>query len=359
MQIENLNISGAAKKLLKDYSIDSVEKLLQVNEKNFKLFLSRDEKYRYYFDEVFAEIKRLGLHFKYEYISYYPYLSSKCDDLEQIKISYLDLTPTFRKYFEKYENLLMFFSEIVSDSKKLKKFLYENIKVDEDYTWLFELLGYLGNNGAILRLNIYKYQSLLTQNGLNFNSLLEVAINDNRTVQALNRQDIYFMGDLVKYSEQGLKTLEGVGPVIIKTIKEELKNYGLSLEMQPQPFYEFAFSLSSFDIEVLHLDANLESKAKSLNILTLDNLFFSNKVEFFTPNELVQIRNSFKNLGFDVNKGFLGATVSGDVLEYNNLILQKKLLENELAKVNNKLAGLFPMMYSNANCSDQMHLLKK
>ena len=49
--------------------------------------------------------------------------------------------------------------------------------------------------------------------------------------------------------------------------------------------------------------------------------FFFNQVNFFTTEELLQIRTSFRKLGFDVSKSFLGATVNGDVLEYNNLIL--------------------------------------
>lgn len=75
-------------------------------------------------------------------------------------------------------------------------------------------------------------------------------------------------------------------------------------------------------------------------------MFFFNQVNFFTTEELLQIRTSFRKLGFDVSKSFLGATVNGDVLEYNNLILQKRLYEEKLKEINEKLAGKFPMVYS-------------
>ena len=155
-------------------------------------------------------------------------------------------------------------------------------------------------------------------------------------MQALNKQEIYFLGDLVKYSEQSLKDLEGIGAKTVDTVKEELAKYNLHLEMEPKSYYELKFSLDSFDISLLNLEESLECKIRSININTLDNLFFSNKVELFTVEELLQIRNGFKKLGFDVNKSFCGATVSGDVLEYNNLILQKKLYEEKLKEIPTK-----------------------
>ena len=80
---------------------------------------------------------------------------------------------------------------------------------------------------------------------------------------------------------------------------------------------------------------------------------------YHIKDELAQIRKSFKDLGFDVTKSFLNSTVTGDVLEYNNLIFRKKLLEDELQKINQQLSGLFPMMYSEANSKDQIGLTKK
>ena len=161
MRIEELNISTGAKKMLQMMNIETTEKLLEIDITSIKRLCKSHHRYQTYFDEIYEAIKDLGLHFNYEYSIYYPYISSKCEDLEQLKISYLDLTPELRDYLEKYENIGMFFSTIAYDKKKLKGFLYTTIKSDKDYTWLFNLLHHLGNNGTILLLNIYEYQNIL------------------------------------------------------------------------------------------------------------------------------------------------------------------------------------------------------
>ena len=329
MRIEELNISTGAKKMLQMMNIETIEKLLEIDITSIKKLCKSHHRYQTYFDEIYEAIKDLGLHFNYEYSIYYPYISSKCEDLEQLKISYLDLTPELRDYLEKYENIGMFFSTIAYDKKKLKGFLYTTIKSDKDYTWLFNLLHHLGNNGTILLLNIYEYQNILKSKTL-----------------SLNKHEIYFLDDLVKYDEQSLKDLEGIGLKTVETVKEELSKTNFHLGMQHLNYHEIEFSLKNFDINILHLEAALDTKVRRVGINNLNDLFFFNQVNFFTTEELLQIRTSFRKLGFDVSKSFLGATVNGDVLEYNNLILQKRLYEEKLKEINEKLAGKFPMVYS-------------
>ena len=43
----------------------------------------------------------------------------------------------------------------------------------------------------------------------------------------VNKKQIYFLGDSVKYSEQSLKDLEGIGAKTVDTVKEELAKYNL------------------------------------------------------------------------------------------------------------------------------------
>ena len=93
MRIEELNISTGAKKMLKMMNIETIEKLLEIDITSIKKLCKSHHSYQTYFDEIYEAIKDLGLHFNYEYSIYYPYISSKCEDLEQLKISYLDLTP--------------------------------------------------------------------------------------------------------------------------------------------------------------------------------------------------------------------------------------------------------------------------
>lgn len=346
MRIEQLNISTGAKKMLKMMNIETIEKLLEIDITSIKKLCKSHHRYQTYFDEIYEAIKDLGLHFNYEYSIYYPYISSKCEDLEQLKISYLDLTPELRDYLEKYENIGMFLSTIAYDKKKLKGFLYTTIKSDKDYTWLFNLLHHLGNNGTILLLNIYEYQNILKSKTLSLSSPLNKIISDLRIVQNLNKHEIYFLDDLVKYDEQSLKDLEGIGLKTVETVKEELSKTNFHLGMQHLNYHEIEFSLKNFDINILHLEAALDAKVRRVGINDLNDLFFFNQVKFFTTEELLQIRTSFCKLGFDVSKSFLGATVNGDVLEYNNLILQKRLYEEKLKEINEKLAGKFPMVYS-------------
>ena len=358
MEIEKLHISDNGIKMLSKMKITTVEQLLEVDIISLKALLKKHHKCQIYFDEIYEAIKKLDLHFKYEYSTYYPYISNKSDDLEQIKIADLDLTPDLRKYLLKYDNLGLFFREIAYDKNKLKKFLYINIKPHKNYNWLLETLHYLGNNGNLLALNIYKYQHFLLQETLNFNSLISAIISDYKVVQALNKQDIYFIGDLVKYNEEDLQNLEGIGPKTMQIVKEALKKYNLFFNMSTTTYYEYEFSLKSFDISILKLDNILENRLRNININNLDDLFFSNKVDFFNTEELSQIRKSFKELGFDITKGFLGSTVSPEVLEYNDLIFRKKILEEELNNINQKLSGLFPIMFSDNSKTEELGLTK-
>lgn len=358
MEIEKLHISDNGIKMLGQMKITTVEQLLEIDIISLKALLKKHRKCQTYFDEIYEAIKKLDLHFKYEYPTYYPYISNKSDDLEQIKIADLNLTPDLRKYLLKYDNLGLFFREIAYDKNKLKKFLYINIKPNENYNWLLETLHYLGNNGNLLALNIYKYQHFLLQETLNFNSFISAIISDSKVVQALNKHDIYFIGDLVKYNEEDLQNLEGIGPKTMQIVKEALKKYNLFFNMSTITYYEYEFSLKSFDISILKLDNILENRLRNININNLDDLFFSNKVDFFNTEELSQIRKSFKELGFDITKSFLGSTVSPEVLEYNDLIFRKKILEEELNNINQKLSGLFPIMFSDNSKTEELELTK-
>ena len=144
----------------------------------------------------------------------------------------------------------------------------------------------------------------------------------------------------------------------MQIVKEALKKYNLFFNMSTITYYEYEFSLKSFDISILKLDNILENRLRNININNLDDLFFSNKVDFFNTEELSQIRKSFKELGFDITKGFLGSTVSPEVLEYNDLIFWKKKLEEELNNIKQILSGLFPIMFSDNSKTEELELTK-
>jgi len=51
-----------------------------------------------------------------------------------------------------------------------------------------------------------------------------------RTLNVLEKNNIKYIGDLTKYSEEGLKTLAGMGDKGIKEIKKAIGNFGLTLK---------------------------------------------------------------------------------------------------------------------------------
>ena len=67
MQIDDLNVSTSAKKMLKDFKIETIDELLKIDEKSLKAEMPKNPRYRYLFDEIFEKIKEKGFHFAYEY----------------------------------------------------------------------------------------------------------------------------------------------------------------------------------------------------------------------------------------------------------------------------------------------------
>ena len=57
MQIDDLNVSTSAKKMLKDFKIETIDELLKIDEKSLKAEMPKNPRYRYLFDEIFEKTK--------------------------------------------------------------------------------------------------------------------------------------------------------------------------------------------------------------------------------------------------------------------------------------------------------------
>ena len=68
MQIDDLNVSTSAKKMLKDFKIETVDELLKIDEKSLKAEMQKNPRYRYLFDEIFEKIKEKGFHMNIQHI---------------------------------------------------------------------------------------------------------------------------------------------------------------------------------------------------------------------------------------------------------------------------------------------------
>lgn len=226
MLIEDLNISYGATRMLNLMGITKVDELLKISEKDFQTWQNQRTRYRFYFDEIFVALKSRGLSYTFER-DYYIKLGSRKSNLENITINQLLLTPELRNYLDKYTDLKAFFKDITNDNvfkeenskKKLKRFLVTNIKANQNYDWLINLFQHLGNEGALLSLLIKQFIIFSNQKTIDANSLISSFIDDNRTVMALNKQDIYFLGDLVKYDEDTLLYMDGIGKKCLEIIK--------------------------------------------------------------------------------------------------------------------------------------------
>ena len=185
MKIEELNISAGAKKMLQAMNIETVNQLLEADIVSIKALFTTHPRYQAYFDEIFEAIKDLDLHFNYEYNSYYPYINSKNEDLEQIKISSLDLTPDLRKYLEKYDVKVYLIDDDTSD-KDLKEIdnLIKQGKITKIFTYeedktTANIQNIINKYPNVVSLVSFKHMNLLTEEARKSNSDYVTLMNQN------------------------------------------------------------------------------------------------------------------------------------------------------------------------------------
>ena len=333
MAVDDLDISKGALRMLNIMGIDNISKLIKIDEKNLHLLCSQNSHNRYYFDEIFAAVKNLGLSFAFEN-DYYINLGSRKANLANIRVEELILTPQLRNFLEPYGNLEAFFKDIANDNsfyeeqskKKLKRFLVTTIKTNQNYDWLINLLRHLGNKGALLALIIEQYMSFLNQREINANSLLADFITDKHIVIALNKQDIYFLGDLVQLDIQTVSLLNGIGKKSLKTIQNDLSKYGFKLGEELPNYYDFTFAFNKFDIRILHLQEKMEANLRKVGVNTLNDLIVIEYAKYFSDYDNQIITDSYRKLGFDWENATFNKTINGTYAEANEWLQELKRL---------------------------------
>lgn len=333
MAVDDLDISKGALRMLNIMGIDNISELIKIDEKNLHLLCSQNSHNRYYFDEIFAAVKNLGLSFAFEN-DYYINLGSRKANLANIRVEELILTPQLRNFLEPYGNLEAFFKDIANDNsfyeeqskKKLKRFLVTTIKANQNYDWLINLLRHLGNKGALLALIIEQYMSFLNQREINANSLLSNFIPDKHIVIALNKQDIYFLGDLVQLDIQTVCLLNGIGKKSLETIQNDLSKYGFKLGEELPNYYDFTFAFSKFDIQILHLQEKIEANLRKVGVNTLNDLIVIEYAKYFSDYDNQIITDSYRKLGFDWENATFNKTINGTYAEANEWLQELKRL---------------------------------
>ena len=239
-----------------------------------------------------------------------------------------------RNFLEPYGNLEAFFKDIANDNsfyeeqskKKLKRFLVTTIKTNQNYDWLINLLRHLGNKGALLALIIEQYMSFLNQREINANSLLADFITDKHIVIALNKQDIYFLGDLVQLDIQTVSLLNGIGKKSLKTIQNDLSKYGFKLGEELPNYYDFTFAFNKFDIRILHLQEKMEANLRKVGVNTLNDLIVVEYAKYFSDYDNQIITDSYRKLGFDWENATFNKTINGTYAEANEWLQELKRL---------------------------------
>ena len=333
MAVDDLDISKGALRMLSLLKIADVSELLRLNWPNLQSIRAKNKHYCSYFDEIFAAVKDLGLSFVFEN-DYYINLGSRKANLANIRVEELILTPQLRNFLEPYGNLEAFFKDIANDNsfygeqskKKLKRFLVTTIKANQNYDWLINLLRHLGNKGALLALIIEQYMSFLNQREINANSLLSNFILDKHIVIALNKQDIYFLGDLVQLDIQTVSLLNGIGKKSLKTIQNDLSKYGFKLGEELPNYYDFTFAFNKFDIRILHLQEKMEANLRKVGVNTLNDLIVVEYAKYFSDYDNQIITDSYRKLGFDWENATFNKTINGTYAEANEWLQELKRL---------------------------------
>lgn len=338
--LDSLRMSEGARKIIERFNLTSLEKLLNIDYTLYRHIVDSSRQRRYYFDELFILLKKNGLSYNFM-TKYYYNLAKRSNDLGSILISDLELSIGMRKYLNEYKNIKEFFIDIAYNKTKLNRFLYFNIKDNEDYTYFLNLLDCLGNNGAILKAVIKEYQSRQRFKNSLYTPLYKMFKNSS-ILETLNVYDIYLVGDLINVPVDTLEKMMKLSPKKIDIIRGALYQYGYSLENKT--YEPLKFSLDGLSIKALCLDKYLEEELETLGIKSIHEVLFSPKMKEISREDLKIIRDHFSYLDLNLDEPFLYAGEDKKVLEYQNLLFEEKTLKIRKAEIDSYLGGVKPLL---------------
>ena len=336
--LDFLKMSERARKVIERLNLTSLEKLLNIDYTLYRHIVDSSKQRRYYFDELFILLKKNGLSYSFM-PKYYYNLAKRSNDLGSILINDLELSIGMRKYLSDYKNLQEFFIDITYNKSKLNRFLYFNIRDEEDYSYFEDLLDSLGNNGVILKGIIKEYQNYQKEENSLYTPLYKI-FKKSKTLEILNTYDIYLVGDFLSMP---FSTLEEIIPAKKITIfKETLDENGYSLENKN--YVPLRFSFDCLDIKSLCLDKYLEDELEILEVKNVHEVLFSPKMRKVNKEDLKIIRDHFSYLNFNLDEPFLYDSYDKNVLKYQNLLFEEKSLKMRDMEIDSYLGGIKPLL---------------
>lgn len=336
--LDFLKMSEGARKVIERLNLTSLEKLLNIDYTLYRHIVDSSKQRRYYFDELFILLKKNGLSYSFM-PKYYYNLAKRSNDLGSILINDLELSIGMRKYLSDYKNLQEFFIDITYNKSKLNRFLYFNIRDEEDYSYFLNLLDSLGNNGVILKGIIKEYQNYQKEGNSLYTPLYKI-FKKSKTLEILNTYDIYLVGDFLSMP---FSTLEEIIPAKkIADFKETLDENGYSLENKN--YVPLRFSFDCLDIKSLCLDKYLEDELEILGVKNVHEVLFSPKMRKVNKEDLKIIREHFSYLNFNLDEPFLYDSYDKNVLRYQNLLFEEKGLKMRDMEIDSYLGGIKPLL---------------
>lgn len=336
--LDFLKMSERARKVIERLNLTSLEKLLNIDYTLYRHIVDSSKQRRYYFDELFILLKKNGLSYSFM-PKYYYNLAKRSNDLGSILINDLELSIGMRKYLSDYKNLQEFFIDIAYNKSKLNRFLYFNIRDEEDYSYFEDLLDSLGNNGVILKGIIKEYQNYQKEGNSLYTPLYKI-FKKSKTLEILNTYDIYLVGDFLSMP---FSTLEEIIPAKkIADFKETLDENGYSLENKN--YVPLRFSFDCLDIKSLFLDKYLEDELEILGVKNVHEVLFSPKMRKVNKEDLKIIRDHFSYLNFNLDEPFLYDSYDKNVLRYQNLLFEEKGLKMRDMEIDSYLGGIKPLL---------------
>lgn len=336
--LDFLKMSEGARKVIERLNLTSLEKLLNIDYTLYRHIVDSSKQRRYYFDELFILLKKNGLSYSFM-PKYYYSLAKRSNDLGSILISDLELSIGMRKYLSDYKNLQEFFIDIAYNKSKLNRFLYFNIRDEEDYSYFLDLLDSLGNNGVILKSVIKEYQNYQKEGNSLYTPLYKI-FKKSKTLEILNTYDIYLVGDFLSMP---FSTLEEIIPAKkIAIFKATLDENGYSLENEN--YVPLRFSFDCLDIKSLCLDKYLEDELEILGVKNVHEVLFSPKMRKVNREDLKIIRDHFSYLNFNLDEPFLYDSYDRNVLKYQSLLFEEKSLKMRDMEIDSYLGGIKPLL---------------
>lgn len=336
--LDFLKMSEGARKVIERLNLTSLEKLLNIDYTLYRHIVDSSKQRRYYFDELFILLKKNGLSYSFM-PKYYYNLAKRSNDLGSILISDLELSIGMRKYLSDYKNLQEFFIDITYNKSKLNRFLYFNIRDEEDYSYFLDLLDSLGNNGVILKGIIKEYQNYQKEGNSLYTPLYKI-FKKSKTLEILNTYDIYLVGDFLSMP---FSTLEEIIPAKkIAIFKATLDENGYSLENEN--YVPLRFSFDCLDIKSLCLDKYLEDELEILGVKNVHEVLFSPKMREVNKEDLKIIRDHFSYLNFNLDEPFLYDSYDKNVLKYQSLLFEEKSLKMRDREIDSYLGGIKPLL---------------